>query len=62
MHRKVETSMHQPWGDNYCKLCISQNCIIVIMEKVHNHVPVSDDKFYLDCIVYWSTKKSVKYH
>ena len=41
---------------------ISQYCIIIIiMGKVRNHVPVSDDKLYLDCIVYWSTEKSVNY-
>ena len=51
MHRKVETNMHRPWGDNYCKLHISQYCIIIIITgKVRNHVSVSDDKLYLHCM------------
>ena len=63
MHRKVETNMPQSWGDNWGdKLHISQYSIIIIMGKVCNHVPVSDDKLYLHCIVYWSTEKSVNYH
>ena len=40
-------------SEEITKLHISQYCIIIIiMGKVRNHVPVSDDKLYLDCIGY----------
>ena len=39
--------------EDITELHISQYCIIVIiMGKVRNHVSVSDDTFYLHCILY----------
>ena len=41
-------------SEEITKWHISQYCIIIIiMGKVRNHVPVSDDKLYFHCIVYW---------